>query len=74
MGSQRVRQGLTHHMSQEGVSQSDISAQRTLKKKKKNKKTKLSFAKSGSHLNKTTSEYEYFSHGTIESSFRYHSI
>ena len=57
-------------MSQEGVSQSDISAQRTLKKKKK----KLSFAKSGSHLNKTTSEYEYFSHGTIESSFRYHSI
>ena len=58
-------------MSQEGVSQSDISAQRTLKKKKKKK---LSFAKSGSHLNKTTSEYEYFSHGTIESSFRYHSI
>ena len=68
-GITKSQTGLTHHMSQEGVSQSGISAQRTLKKKKP-----ASFAKSGSHLNKTTSEYEYFSHGTIESSFRYHSI
>ena len=32
-GITKSQTGLTHHMSQEGVSQSGISAQRTLKKK-----------------------------------------
>ena len=69
MGSQS-QTGLTHHMSQEGVSQSDVSAQRLLKKKKNT----ATFTKSGSNLNKTISEYEYFSHGILESSFTYQSI
>ena len=57
-------------MSQQGVGQNDVSAQRLLKKKQKT----AAFTKSGSHLNKTTSEYEYFSHRIIESLFIYHSI
>ena len=68
-GITKSQTGLTHDMSQQGVGQNDVSAQRLLKKKKT-----AAFTKSGSHLNKTTSEYEYFSHGIIESLFIYHSI